>query len=238
MQSNLWNDGELQAAPRSGAPALAAPSLDTKCQIPTEGGPKEVHQQGNEGLGNPQGGNPSSEVGGPKRPSWDRKQKRAYHKALTLLKYWDHCHYQAFFVTLTGAPGSDAKRLSYHHERLKLAVIRAFKVEGIEHFKVITQEGHGVIHALWAIPPAQKGVRDKAAYIPQQWLSKSWERIHGARIVDIRRITPGGKSQRNLSKYIVSQYVGGQSGFVRWSEQHHRQPHLGSSSGDSSPCCR
>jgi hypothetical protein len=66
-----------------------------------------------------------------------------------------------FFVTLTGASGSQAKQLSYHHERLKRAIIRVFKDEGIEHFKVITEEGHGVVHALRAIPPTQKGVRDE-----------------------------------------------------------------------------
>ena len=56
--------------------------------------------------------------------------------------------YQVFFVTLTGAPGSDAEQLSYHHERLKLAVRRGFGFPGLEHFKVITTEGNGVVHAL------------------------------------------------------------------------------------------
>ena len=202
-------------APRSGACApFAAPSLDTKCQNPTEGlyqGP----QQEIEGLKNPKNRNPKSEVEGPKKPSWDRKQKRAYHKALTCLKYWEANGYQVFFVTLTGAPGSDAEQLSYHHERIKLAVRRGFGFPGLEHFKVITTEGNGVVHALWAIPPAERGMRGQAAYIPQAWLSKEWERVHGARIVDIRRVSLASSSQRRISRYIVSQYCGGQSGFVR-----------------------
>jgi hypothetical protein len=143
------------------------------------------------------------------------KQKRAYHKALTLFKYWQAAAYQVFFITLTGSPGSSAKLLSYHHERLKLQVSRKFLLGRIEHFKVITVEGHGVIHVLWAFPPHTRGMREKAVFIPQAWLSAEWERIHGARIVDIRRVKMSAGSGRRLSRYIVSQYCGGQSDFVR-----------------------
>jgi hypothetical protein len=120
-----------------------------------------------------------------------------------------------FFVTLTGAPQSSDKLLSYHHERLKLQVSRRRLLGRIEHFKVITREGHGVVHALWAFPPRNRGLRDKAVFIPQRWLSDEWQRIHGAKVVDIRRVNMRNDSRRRLSRYIVSQYCGGQSGFVR-----------------------
>lgn len=201
-------------APRSGAPGATAPSLDTKCQNPTEDNDKKE-------LTDEDGENKKIEESSPgvgnttPKLAWDRKQKRAYHKSLTLMKYWANCGYQVFFVTLTGAPTSNAKQLSYHHERLKLSVVRHWNLTGLEHFKVITIEGHGVIHTLWAIPPASKGFRDPAIFIPQTWLSNEWERIHSAKIVDIRRVTLQNSSQRRLSRYIVSQYCGGQSGFVR-----------------------
>jgi hypothetical protein len=204
---------DARSAPRSGASAPADPSLDTKCQNPTKG--KGELQSEDEELKNPKKENSSPEIEERKKPTWDRKQKRAYHKSITLMKYWEACHYQVFFVTLTGSPTSNAKELSYHHERLKLSVVRSRKLPGLEHFKVITIEGHGVIHTLWAIPPAQQGFRDTAVFIPQSWLSNEWERIHGAKIVDIRRVTLQAGSQRRLSRYIVSQYCGGQSGFVR-----------------------
>lgn len=200
---------------RSAPSPEAAPSLDTKCQNPTKQENDHSPQQEDEGLRNPKREEPNPEVEGTVKPRWDRKQKRAYHKSLTLMKYWEACGYQVFFVTLTGAATSDAKQLSYHHERLKMAVVRSYGLVGMEHFKVITIEGHGVIHALWAVPPAKHGFRDSAVFIPQRWLSSEWERIHGAKVVDIRRVTIGASSQRRLSRYIVSQYCGGQSGFVR-----------------------
>lgn len=211
-ESSQKGDARGRAAARS-APRSGAPSLDTKCQNPTEEikGP----QQEDEGLKNQNNKNPNPEVVGPTRPAWDRKQKRAYHKALTLFKYWSAHAYQVFFVTLTGSPASNARELSYHHERIKQSVVRHFDLPSIEHFKVITVEGHGVIHALWAVPPAQQGFRDGAVFIPQQWLSGEWARIHGATIIDIRRVTMRNSSHRRLSRYIVSQYCGGQSGFVR-----------------------
>jgi len=203
--------GATGARQRAGA---AAPSLDTKCQNPTDDkNGLQINQD--EELGKLKKENSSPEFEGHKKLSWDRKQKRAYHKALTLLRHFSVCGHQVFFVTLTGSPQSDAKQLSYHHERLKLSAIRKLGLPGLEHFKVITSEGHGVIHALWAIPPAQKGFRDSAVFIPQKWLSEEWLRIHGAKIVDIRRVNMANHSRRRLSRYIVSQYCSGQSGFVR-----------------------
>src|SRR5687767_831695 len=87
-------------APNGAPAALAAPSLDTKCQNPTanrrgmaldvEGLEKEKKKKENE-----ENENPTTKP----KSTWDRKQKRAYHKAITLFKYWHAAAYQVFFVT-------------------------------------------------------------------------------------------------------------------------------------------
>jgi hypothetical protein len=56
-------------------------------------------------------------------------------------------------------------------------------------------------------------------YIPQAWLSEEWDKIHGARIVWISRLKKNKNSIRNVARYFISQYLGGQSAVVRvsWS---------------------
>ena len=55
-------------------------------------------------------------------------------------------------------------------------------------------------------------------FIPQAWLSKEWEKIHGAKIVYIKRVRTNEWSLKCVSRYLVSQYLaGGQSEIVRCS---------------------
>lgn len=127
---------------------------------------------------------------------------------------WSFHGYQVFWITLTSTPDSDYSRLSEHHNHLKLQASRLLG-RPIEHVKVITGEGYGVIHVLWAIAPPRAGFRDKAQYIAHQWLQDTWLRVHGAFFVHIKRFGGKTKDQAKLSKYIISQYMGNQSAYVR-----------------------
>ena len=56
--------------------------------------------------------------------------------------------------------------------------------------------------------------RSRKFYIPQKWLSKNWKEIHGAKIVVIKSYRYGEQSLRRLSRYLISQYLGDQCGYV------------------------
>lgn len=55
-------------------------------------------------------------------------------------------------------------------------------------------------------------------YIPFDWLQETWNEIHGAFHVNIKRIRTEDKDARRLSRYIVAQYCGGQNALVRFSQ--------------------
>jgi hypothetical protein len=62
----------------------------------------------------------------------------------------------------------------------------------LEYWRVKTSEGYGVLHVLLSSP-----------YIPQPWLKRNWQEIHGAEIVDIRMI----KGKKRLTRYLIGQYL-------------------------------
>jgi len=63
-----------------------------------------------------------------------------------------------------------------------------------------TSEGNGVLHTPYF-----------GDYLPQAWLSKLWNDIHGAWLVDIRACKGKTYDERRLVHYIITQYVAGQS---------------------------
>jgi hypothetical protein len=88
----------------------------------------------------------------------------------------------------------------------------------LEYYQVRTEEGHGVLHIFWAwrVPD---GERPRRFWISQEWLSAQWEGLHGAPVVWIKAYKPGHRSRNRLSRYVISQYVQDQSGYVNmcWS---------------------
>lgn len=133
---------------------------------------------------------------------WTSKQKRAYQRVLSGFKKASYLDYQMRFMTLTSSSASDIDKLNRHFQVLRYRIQRKFG--RMQYFKVKTNEGNGVLHIVFYGP-----------YIPQAWLSQNWKDIHGASIVDIRAVK--GTIKR-LARYVVSQYVCGQS-FIRnsWS---------------------
>jgi hypothetical protein len=87
---------------------------------------------------------------------------------------------------------NDFKNLNPHFQTLRKRIERKF-MSKVEYFKVKTNEGNGVLHVVYI------GCR-----IPQRWLSKAWEEIHNAPIVDIREVRCRTKQ---IARYVASQYV-------------------------------
>ena len=141
-----------------------------------------------------------------KSGGWSRQQKRCYQRVLTFLYYNESKSRRMAFVTLTSSPESDASLIMIHFQNLRKR-LRRRDIE-FEYFNVKTKEGNGVLHLLFAFT-SHKG------YISQKWLSKTWQEIHKAKIVFISKYRY--KTAKKLSRYLVSQYVSGQSGFDRYS---------------------
>jgi len=133
--------------------------------------------------------------------SWTKKQRRAFQRILSGLKRSQYLGQPIRFMTLTSALQG---RWLFLNRDFSVLVKRIKKHFGqFDYFKIKTNEGNGVLHVLY-----------RGGYIPQKWLSRNWEQIHGAKIVDIRLFRSGGK---RLARYISSQYLAGQTGFVRMS---------------------
>ncbi len=126
-----------------------------------------------------------------------------------MFTYWLSHGYVLAWLNLTTAPNGTFEELAYQFKCLRQSIKRHFGFP-IEFLEVQTREGHGVIHAIIAC-------QNPRFWVGQKWLSSEWERIHGARIVWIKRIGKTAADGKRLSKYIVTQYCAGQRGFVRFS---------------------
>ncbi len=154
------------------------------------------------------------------------KQGKRLFSALQSGLYWNHDR-PIRFMTLTSSNESPADTMaSFHH---LITTIRrttpARLIEGhyvasdrlkryfsskpvdeplnVEYMAVLTSEGNGVIHALII-----------GDYIPQKYISDTWKAIHKAWNVDIRA-PRGDKGHQRIARYILAQYVKGQSAIKR-----------------------
>jgi hypothetical protein len=109
-------------------------------------------------------------------------------------------------LDLTTATGGDAERLRAHFKALRRRIEREFGFERLEYFALDTIEGNGVLHTVLAY----QGTR--SFYIPHQWLAAEWQRIHGAYIVYVQAMGNTRKDQKQVAKYIATQYLADQKG--------------------------
>lgn len=149
-------------------------------------------------------------------PELNRQQKRLYHRALSWLNYAQGHQKQVLWVMLSSPVGADQSVLAYNHKRLRQEIERKKGFKGLEHLTVRTEEGNGVLHALWAWG-ARPGERQRQFYISQAWLSETWARISGAPVVWIKKVHDGDRDYKKIARYIVTQYVTEQQGFVNFS---------------------
>ncbi len=134
-------------------------------------------------------------------------RRRYYHALKTGLEY----HYGDFigFMTLTSPPGACSVLVSWSF--LLSKIHRKFKK--FEYILLETAEGYGVLHIIFT-----------GSYIPFRWLQKSWSKIHGEPIgymgnlqVNVEKV----KDLNKVSKYLVSQYLAGQSSMRSWTMSRH-----------------
>jgi len=135
----------------------------------------------------------------PKRSSWSFKQKRAYQRLLSGLVRARALDKRVRFMTLTSSPSSHWNELNSHFQVLRKRIRRTFGK--LDYIKFRTNEGYGVLHVVYVGP-----------FVPQKWLSRNWEEIHGAKIVDVREV----RVEKRLARYLISNYLVSQT-FVRMS---------------------
>jgi hypothetical protein len=138
---------------------------------------------------------------------WSQKEKRAFHRFLSGIKAAFYRNEIVRFMTLTGSPASSPLRLNRHFESLVKRIRRGYflsdeerrkrKTIGqkvrFEYCKVKTNEGNWILHVVF-----------RGEYIPQDWLSTTWEELHGAKIVYIEKLH--GNSKR-MAAYLATQYL-------------------------------
>ena len=91
-------------------------------------------------------------------------------------------------MTLISIPQSDKKKLNYHFNLLDKQIEYTFGFK-MQYWKVQTNEGYGVLHVVFRVVDdklprkRKKGVltsKRRRGFVPHTWLSKTWDKIHGA----------------------------------------------------------
>jgi hypothetical protein len=129
------------------------------------------------------------------------------------MRYWQSHGFEVLWVTLTSGIGVVPGRLRKDFDALRKRIGHRWGFNPLQYVCIETSEGNGVLHMLWAYK-ASKG----AFYVPYNWLSDAWEELHGARQVWVARVGDGDSDRRRLSRYVVTQYCGGQDALVRVSQ--------------------
>jgi len=119
-----------------------------------------------------------------------KKNKRQYHRLKSGERLAKMMNVFLIFITLTTAPNAKGYDLSKDFQVFRKRVYRKYGVLPA-YCKVNTNEGNGVIHAL---------LRTNV-FIPQAWVSRQWDEIHGSYIVDVRQASNG------TARYIATQYL-------------------------------
>jgi hypothetical protein len=138
--------------------------------------------------------------------SWSKKQKRAYHCAISGLKRCHALGFKAFFLTLTSSPKTNHPDLRKDWDILEKRIRKLFPK--FQYVKVETFEGYGVIHALY-----HHAFEDWDYKAIHAWISQAWSEIHQAPIV-WNSVVGEKWSIKKVSGYLC-QYMSNQRGFFR-----------------------
>jgi len=135
------------------------------------------------------------------------KQRRGYRRALSGLTIGSSVGADLRFLTLT----SSLKSPRMVQKSLQILVKRIRRTFGkFEYCYVRSSEGHGVLHLLY-----------RGCFIPIAWIRHAWYEIHGAFEGWITRVEDRKGGIGGISRYLVSQYMSNQSGYVRGSASRH-----------------
>lgn len=111
------------------------------------------------------------------------------------LKYSELVNENVFHLVLTSASGCGHKSLRDHFFEL-LNRLKDISKRDYEYLAVYTNEGNGVIHVL---------IKD--CFLPREWFTHHWGKIHGSYIVR-KDIVDYNGLKRNKS--AMAKYLGGQ----------------------------
>lgn len=125
------------------------------------------------------------------RGTWNTKQCRAYQRILSGLTKASRAHHKIRIITLTSRPEAAFHAMNDRFQVLRKRIVRKFK-SAFEYWKIKTLEGNGVMHIVY-----------KGCFIPQKWLSKQWDEMHGSPIVFIQAL----RGKKRLARYLVSHYM-------------------------------
>jgi len=139
----------------------------------------------------------------PQSSTWSKKLKRAYCCALSGLNRCIALKRDAYFLTLTSAPGKGSQ-LAHSWDLLVKRVRRELNYK-FEFMKVETSEGNGVIHAIFHSAFAGWQYDAILAYF-----SCLWQELHGSFIVWCSPVVV----PKRVASYVV-QYLSSQHGFLR-----------------------
>jgi len=138
---------------------------------------------------------------------WSVKQRRGYRRALSGLTIGRGVGADLRFLTLTSSPRSPR----VVQKSLQILVKRIRRMFGkFEYCYVRSSEGHGVLHLLY-----------RGCFIPIAWIRHAWYEIHGAFEGWITRVEDRKGGIGGISRYLVTQYMSSQSGYVRGSASRH-----------------
>jgi len=116
------------------------------------------------------------------------------------------------WLTLTSSPDSTKKNLRRNFQNLRYRIEKhcGWPRNSIQYRCVDTDEGHGVLHIVCALPCAPESF-----WIDYSLLHEWWSELHQAVQLKVREIKSGQDHAARLSTYIVSQYMGEQDLTVR-----------------------
>ena len=127
----------------------------------------------------------------PHKKEWSRKQKRAYHRALSGLEVAHALNEHVRFITLTSSLSSPS---DIHRSFSKLVKRIRRNFGHFEYFAVRETTASGLIHI---------HLLYRGPFIPQEWLSNAWAEIHQASVVWIKHVDLKRDSKKKIASYLV-----------------------------------
>jgi len=138
---------------------------------------------------------PTKLAGHRPRSRWSPKARRWYQRLLSGVTHHQANRRQLRVITLTTSPRARALGLDVNTSwgALVKRFRRRWPVTGFEYWKLRTSEGNGVLHIIYSGP-----------WIPQGWLSRLWEDIHGSPVVYIQKLR---YRRKRLISYLMTHYL-------------------------------
>ena len=131
----------------------------------------------------------------PGRGPWGPKARRWYQRLLSGVTHHTANRRRLRVMTLTTSLEARDRALDVNDsfQVLRKRILRRWPRAGFQYWKLRTSEGQGVLHIIYSGP-----------YIPQAWLSRSWEEIHLSPIVYLQQLRGKGKRMTN---YLMNHYL-------------------------------